>query len=145
MRVESLIEAEGGGKEIGKARVLRDEDAGVVDAGKENSDGGGIGGELEQGLPAGSAGHGSGVIEIGDSNCGEADGRAEARDGRDDGGLFGAGGKAEAGIFDVAAGDYFGGVRCGEQKGGADAEPAVRGVRVLSGSDGAGPELLKER
>ena len=103
-------EAEGGGKEVGKGAALRGEVAEVVSAREEDGDGGGIRGELEQGLTAGSAGHGDGVVQVGDGDGGEADGRAEARNGRGNGGLLGAGGQAEAGIFDVATGDDFAGV-----------------------------------
>jgi hypothetical protein len=92
-----------------------------------------VGAELGEGLAAGAAGHGGGIVEIGDGDGAEADLRAVVGDGARDGGLLGAAGEAEGGVFDVAAGDGFAGF---EQEGCADAE--VRVGRVGVRGDGGG-------
>ncbi len=137
-------QAERGGKEIGEGRALGGEDAGGIVAREEDGDSGGVKGELEQGLPTGAARYGRGLVEIGDGDGGEADGRAKLGDGRGNGGLLGAGGEAEAGDLDVAAGDDGAGVGTGEEDGGTDAEAAVRGIGVSGGGAGAGLEILEE-
>lgn len=98
--------------------------------------------ELEDGLAAGSAGHRRCVVEIGDGDGLDADRRAVEADGGGDGGLFGAGGEAEAGVFHVGAGDDVRGAifADGDQQRSADAEVAVGRVRVLGGRCGAGAE-----
>ena len=109
----------------------------AVGAGEED---GGVGaGELEEGLAAGAAGLARGAVEVGYSDSVDADCGAVPGHGRGYGGLFGAGGKAEGGVFHVAAGDD--GVGLGEEEGGANAEAAVGGVGVLSHSVGG----FKER
>jgi len=85
------------------------------------------------GLAAGSAGLAGGLVEVGNGNGADADAGAAEGDGGGDGGLFGAGGKAIGGVFDVAA-SYDGTVR--EQEGGADAEAAIGGVGVVRNSGG---------
>jgi len=135
-----VAEAKGCGEEICECAALVDRLAGSSDTGEEHSDEGGVRGELEQGLTAGAAGHGSGVVEVGDGNCREADCGAELRDSGGDRGLFGAGGETEAGVLYVAAGNDGAGMRRREKDGGADAEAAVGGVGVFSDSDGPGAE-----
>ena len=137
-------EAEGGGEEVGEGRGLVDDVASGVFTGVEDEDGGGVGGELEQGLAACAAGHGSGVIEIGDRDCAQGDRGAEFGDGATDGNLLGAAGEAVAGVFYVAAGDDVGGVWLGEEEGGADAEVAVGGVGVMGGSERLGAQVGEE-
>ena len=144
-----LGEAEGGGEEIGKGTSVVTACAGRLGtgafrAGVEDEDQGWVGRELEQGLAAGAAGHGGGLVKVGNGDGGDLEGGAEAGDGRGDGGLFGAGGEAEACVFDVAASDDSAGLCPPEQKGGADAKAAVGGVGVFRGSAGKIAQVLGE-
>ena len=101
-------------------------------------DEGGRGGELLDGLAAGSAGSAGYVVEGGDDDGGDAEVGAVLGDGGGDGVLFGAGGETVGGIFHVAAGDGF---AVGEEDSCAYAEVTVGGVGVLRGFGG----LLLER
>lgn len=100
-------------------------------------DGGFGGGELEDGLAAGSAGHAGGSVEVDDGDGTDSDGWAMEGNSGGDGGLLGAGGEAVRGVFDVGAGD---GLAAFKEDGGADAEVAVWGVGVTGGFGGAGVE-----
>jgi len=105
----------------------------AVRAGEEDE---GFGaGEFSEGLAAGAAGLRGGVVEVGDGDGEDADLWAVAGYGGGHGGLLGAGGEAEGGVFNVAAGDD-GGVFSGEEEGCSYAEVAVGGVGV--GGDGYG-------
>ncbi len=92
--------------------------------------------ELEDGLTAGSAGHGSCLVEVGDCDCVDTNRWAVEADGGGDGGLLRASSEAEAGVFDVRSGDDVRGeiFADGDQQRSADAELAVGRVRVLGGS-----------
>jgi hypothetical protein len=109
----------------------------AVFAGVKDEDG--VVAELGEGLAAGAAGHGSGVVEISYGNGTEANGGAVLGDGAGDGALFGAGGEAVGSVFDVAAGDdatVFEQQRC------AYAEAGVRRVRVGGGLVGEVAEVV---
>jgi hypothetical protein len=73
-----------------------------------------------------------------DSDGADADFGAVLRDGGGDRGLFGAGGKAVGGVFDVAAGDDFAGF---EEDCGADEEVAVGSVGVVGDPLGVAGEF----
>ena len=138
-----MAQTEGGREEIGQSTALRGDNAQIVGPWEKNGDGGGLRGELEQSLPAGSAGHGASLVEVRDCNSGEANGRAEARNGRGNSSLLGTCSQAKACVLYVAAGDDLAGMRGGEKKGSADAKSAVWGMGVLCGSKGTSLQLLK--
>ena len=96
------------------------------------------GAELVDGLAAGSAGLAGGVVEVGDDDGTDADGRAVLADGGGDGGLLGAGGETVGGVFYVAAGEDGSAF---EEQGRAYSEVAVRGVGVVRDGDGALMEI----
>jgi len=123
---------EGGREEVGEGAG----DGCVGGAGVE--DGGGGWGEFGDGLAAGSAGLADGLVEIVDGDGADADGGAELGDGGGDRGLFGAGGEAVGGVFDVASGDDFAAL---EQNGGSDEEAAVGGVGAVGGGLGEALQL----
>lgn len=121
-------ELEGGRKEVGEGGF----DEGSVGCGVKDA---GIRcGELGDGLAAGAAGLGGGVVEVGDGDGLDAEVGAVQGDGGGDGVLLGAGGEAEGGVFDIAAGDDVAvtGEECR-----ADEEVAVGGVGVLGCGKGA--------
>jgi hypothetical protein len=91
------------------------------------------------GLAAGSAGLAGGGVEVDDDDCADADCRAVLGDGGGDGGLFGTGGEAVGGVFDVAAGDD---VAVFEEDCGSDAEVAVGSVGVVGGGCGSAVEVV---
>ena len=126
-------EAEGGGEQGGKRGGDRFAAGGGV---KDCSFGGG---ELEDGLAAGSAGHAGSTVEVGDGDGAEAYGRAVKGDGGSNGSLLGARGKTVGGVFDVCANDDGSGlaVVCVEQDRGADAEVTVWGVGIVGSFGGA--------
>ena len=68
-------------KKIGEGAALVDTSAPDVGRGKQDRDGGWIGGELKQRLAAGTAGRGGGPVEVGDRNGPETNGGAELSDG----------------------------------------------------------------
>jgi hypothetical protein len=125
--------AEGVGEEGAQGRL----EGCVVFAGVQDE--GGVRAELGEGLTARAAGHGGGVVEVGDSDGADADDRAEFGDGASDGGLFSAGGKAIGAVFDVAASDDFAGF---EEQGSAYAEMTVGGVGVLCSRGGDGAKVV---
>ena len=86
--------------------------------------------ELGEGLAAGPAGHGGGIVEVGDGDGDETDGRAVLGDGPGDGALLRATGEAVGAIFDIASGDD-GAVR--KQECSADTKVTVGRVRMLCG------------
>lgn len=96
--------------------------------------------ELVDGLAAGSAGLGGGVVAVDDNDGADADVGAVEGDGGGDRGLLGAGGEAVGGVFDVAASDD---VPVIEEESGADAEVAVGGVGVIGDGDGALAEVFE--
>lgn len=99
-----------------------------------------VGTELSECLAAGTAGHGGGVVEVGDGDGAKADGRAVLGDGAGDGRLLGAAGEAVGGVLNVAAGDDG---TAGEQQRGADAEVTVGRVRVLGHRGGELAEAIE--
>ena len=94
-----MLESEAGREE------LREELLGGLVAGTGIEDEGLRKAELKQSLPAGTAGLGGGLVEVGDRHGKDANVRAVLAYCPGDGGLLGAGGEAEGGVFDVAAGD----------------------------------------
>ncbi len=84
--------------------------------------------ELGESLPAGTARHGGCVVEIGYGYGLQADAGAVLCNGACDSALLRATGKAVGAVFDIATGDDF---AVGKQKRRADAEAAVRRVRML--------------
>ena len=131
--VSGWSETEGGGQKVSEGAALAGDAAGGGRGREEDGDEGGIGSELEQGLATGAAGNGGGLIEIGDGDGSETDLRAETDDGGGNGALLRAAGEAEAGVFDVAAGNDLSGVSTREEKRGPDPEAGVRGVGVFRG------------
>jgi len=63
--------------------------------------------ELGESLAAGSAGHGSCLVEIGDGYGAQADSGAVLGDSASDGSLLCAAGEAIGAVLDVASGDDF--------------------------------------
>jgi hypothetical protein len=92
------------------------------------------------GLTAGSAGLGGGVVEVNDDHGADADVGSVKGDGRGDGGLLGAGGEAVGGVFYVATGND---VAVVEEESGADAEVAVGGVGVIGDGEGSLAEVFE--
>ncbi len=127
-------QVEGCGEQLGEG-ALRG--AGV--AGEEDDGLGG--GELGDGLTAGSAGLAGGLIEVLDGDGADADLGPVLEDGGGDGGLFGTRGKPVGGVFDVASGDDMGFAGGGvDEDGGTDEEVAVGRVGLASGGFGVARE-----
>ena len=118
---------------------MGDGEVGEGAGGVGEEDGGFWVGELGDGLAAGSAGLAGFVFEIEDEDGAEADARAIGGDGAGDRGLFGAGGEAIGGVFDVAAGEDVG-IGAFEEEGGSDVEPGIGSVGVMGGLRGEGTE-----
>ncbi len=121
-------QGEGSGEEVGKCGG-----GGGLGVGTGKGDGGGRWGKFGDGLAAGSAGLACGVVEVGYDDSLDADAGAKLSDGGGDCSLLGAGGEAEAGIFDIAAGDDFAGF---EQDGGSDVEVAVGSIGAVGSGFG---------